>query len=149
MEMKRPLEIELVIPVRTYDIDYGGVVSNIVYIRWLEDMRTQMICEHISQAKQLEDGFAAVAASTHIEYKRPLRLLDQPIGRMWLADLGRVRWKVQAEIELNGQVVTKAEQTGAFVSLATLRPITPPLEFSLLWQKHLERENLIGAREGV
>lgn len=134
--MKRPLEIELAIAVRTYDIDYGGVVSNIVYIRWLEDMRTKMICQYISQAKQLQDGFAAVVASTHIEYKRPLRLLDEPVGRMWLEDLGKIRWTVRAEIELNGQIVTKAEQTGAFVSLATLRPIEPPLEFSSLWHKH-------------
>ena len=25
------------LPIRTYDIDFAGIVSNIVFIRWLED----------------------------------------------------------------------------------------------------------------
>ncbi|MBT4500790.1 MAG: hypothetical protein HOC74_23880 [Gemmatimonadetes bacterium] len=35
----RTLEIEIELLVRTYDIDFAGVVSNIVYLRWLEDLR--------------------------------------------------------------------------------------------------------------
>ena len=27
------------LPIRTYDIDFSGIVSNIVFIRWLEDLR--------------------------------------------------------------------------------------------------------------
>ena len=27
------------LPIRTYDIDFAGIVSNIVFIRWLEDLR--------------------------------------------------------------------------------------------------------------
>ncbi len=36
---QRVMEVNLSFPVRTYDIDFAGVVSNIVYIRWLEDLR--------------------------------------------------------------------------------------------------------------
>jgi len=37
----RPFLIEVPLPVRTYDIDFAGIVSNIVYIRWLEDLRLE------------------------------------------------------------------------------------------------------------
>ncbi|MEI2691642.1 MAG: hypothetical protein V9H69_18825 [Anaerolineae bacterium] len=42
----QPLEITLSIAVRTYDIDFASIVSNIVYIRWLEDLRLQMLAEY-------------------------------------------------------------------------------------------------------
>jgi acyl-CoA thioesterase FadM len=35
----KPLSVELSLNVNTYDIDVAGHVNNIVYIRWLEDMR--------------------------------------------------------------------------------------------------------------
>jgi len=38
-EDKKILLIEKEIKVATYDIDFAGIVSNISYIRWLEDLR--------------------------------------------------------------------------------------------------------------
>ena len=35
---QKPLEVSLNLPIKTYDIDFAGIVSNIVYIRWLEDL---------------------------------------------------------------------------------------------------------------
>ncbi len=37
--------IERDLPIRTYDIDFAGIVSNIVYVRWLEDLRLAMMEE--------------------------------------------------------------------------------------------------------
>jgi hypothetical protein len=31
------------LPIRTYDIDFAGIVSNIVFIRWLEDLRLGLL----------------------------------------------------------------------------------------------------------
>ena len=31
------------LPIRTYDIDFAGIVSNIVFIRWLEDLRLALL----------------------------------------------------------------------------------------------------------
>lgn len=39
----RPFELEIVLSVQTYDIDFAGIVSNIVYVRWLEDMRLKIM----------------------------------------------------------------------------------------------------------
>ena len=35
MTQQRPLHVELPITVKTYDIDFLGIVSNIAYVRWL------------------------------------------------------------------------------------------------------------------
>src|SRR5271156_3261879 len=39
-ECSKPCLSESDLAVRLYDIDFNGHVSNIVYIRWLEDIRT-------------------------------------------------------------------------------------------------------------
>src|SRR5207253_8763934 len=122
----RPLEVELARPVRTYDIDFAGVVSNIVYVRWLEDLRLKFLDEHLPMQPLIEQGCTPILASTQIEYRRPIRLFDRPVGRMWMRKAGRVRWTLEAEIVVEGQPAATALQTGAFVELATLRPMRLP-----------------------
>jgi acyl-CoA thioester hydrolase len=122
----RALEVELPFRVGTYDIDFAGVVSNIVYIRWLEDLRLKLLDEFLPLQEQVENGLSPVLASTRIEYRRPIRLFDRPLGRMWMTQAGRVRWTVEAEILVDGQAAATAVQTGAFVSLTKLRPVPLP-----------------------
>lgn len=124
--LPRPLEVELPLRVGTYDIDFAGVVSNIVYIRWLEDLRLQLLDEYLPLQEQVEHGLSPILASTRIEYRRPIRLFDRPLGRMWMTRIGRVRWTVEAEILVEDQTAATAVQTGAFVDLATLRPVALP-----------------------
>jgi len=128
MQVNRPLEVEIAIPVRTYDIDFVGIVSNIVYIRWLEDLRLKFLDEHWQLDKQIEQGYAPILAGTEIEYKRPIKLIDKVIGRLWLSNLGRLKWTVQAEILSNYEVAATATQKGAFISLQNNRPIPIPEE---------------------
>jgi acyl-CoA thioester hydrolase len=45
MSSSQMMLVELELPIRTYDIDFAGIVSNIVYIRWLEDLRIQMLAQ--------------------------------------------------------------------------------------------------------
>ncbi|MFN6569068.1 thioesterase family protein [Dendronalium sp. ChiSLP03b] len=135
----RPLEVELTIPVRTYDIDFAGIVSNIVYIRWLEDLRLKFLDEHWQIDKQIEQGYVPILAGTEIEYKRPIKLIDQVIGRLWLNNLGRLKWTVQAEILSNNELAAVATQKGAFVNLQNGRPIAIPEE---LQKKYLEYQQV-------
>ncbi|WP_292708926.1 MULTISPECIES: thioesterase family protein [unclassified Nostoc] len=108
--LHRPLEVVLEIPVRTYDIDFMGIVSNIVYIRWLEDLRLKFLDEHWHLNQQIDKGYAPVIAGTEIEYKRPIKIIDQVIGRLWLSNLGRLKWTVQAEILSNNELAAVASQ---------------------------------------
>ncbi len=139
----RTLEVVLAIPVRTYDIDFMGIVSNIVYIRWLEDLRLKFLDEHWQLNQQMEQGYTPILAGTEIEYKRPIKIIDEVIGRLWLSNLGRLKWTVQAEILSNNELAAVATQKGGFVSLQNNRLIPIPEE---LQKKYLEgqKENLRG-----
>ncbi len=137
--LHRPLEVMLEIPVRTYDIDFMGIVSNIVYIRWLEDLRLKFLNEHWQLNQQIEQGYAPVLAGTEIEYKRPIKIIDQVIGRLWLSNLGRLKWTVKAEILSNNELAAVASQKGGFVSLQNNRLIAIPEE---LQKKYLENQNV-------
>ncbi|MBN3887720.1 MAG: acyl-CoA thioesterase [Nostoc sp. JL31] len=133
--LHRPLEVVLAIPVKTYDIDFMGIVSNIVYIRWLEDLRLKFLDEHWQLNQQIEQGYTPIIAGTEIEYKRPIKIIDQVIGRLWLSGLGRLKWTVQAEILSNNELAAVASQKGSFVSLQNNRLIPIPEE---LQKKYLQ-----------
>lgn len=121
--------VDLQFKVQTYDIDFAGIVSNQVYIRWLEDLRLELLDTFAPLGDQLERGYVPVLVSTEITYKRALRLFDRPRGRLWMADMGRVRWTLDALITNDGVVAASARHVCAFVDTATLRPRPVPSEF--------------------
>ena len=122
----RPLLVRLSLTVRTYDIDFAHIVHNRVYIRWLEDLRQELIAAHYSMKTALADGRSPILTRTEIDYKWPTRFGDEVLGQMWLADLQRTKWLVMAEIRANGRLAATARQTGYFADLATLRPVRIP-----------------------
>lgn len=122
-----PYQIVLPIAVRTYDIDFAGIVSNIVYIRWLEDLRLQMLAEFFPLDTAMHvKGIAPVLLRSEINYKRAIRLFDPVQGRMWLAEAGPVRQVLQAEFTVNGVLHAAASQTTCFIDLASGRPVATP-----------------------
>ncbi|MCF4967869.1 acyl-CoA thioesterase [Nostoc sp. CMAA1605] len=138
-QSSRALEVVMTIPIKTYDIDFMGIVSNIVYIRWLEDLRLKFLEEHFHLEKQLQQGYAPILAGTEIEYKRPIKLNYQVVGRLWLSNLSRLKWTVQAEIIANEELAALAIQKGAFVNLDSNRPIPIPEE---LKQKYYQFQQI-------
>ena len=120
--------VEMPLAVASYDIDYGGVVSNIVYVRWLEDMRHAVLQGLYPFERQLRERQAPAVVETRIRYLRPVRLLDKPTGRMHIVGVAGVRLSFQAEILVDGAVVTSGEQTCVFVNLDTGRPMRVPKE---------------------
>jgi acyl-CoA thioester hydrolase len=123
---RKPLEIELHLPVKTYDIDFAGIVSNIVYVRWLEDLRLEMLNNFFPLAEQLENGIAPIVMQTTIDYKQAIKIVDRPIGKMWIESLASLRWIVGAEISTGGKTSAIAQQTGIFVNLENNKPIRIP-----------------------
>jgi acyl-CoA thioester hydrolase len=126
IQQRKPLEIELQLPVKTYDIDFAGIVSNIVYVRWLEDLRLEMLSNFFPLAEQLENGIAPIIMQTTIDYKQSIQMADRPIGKMWIESLASLRWVVGAEILIAGKISAIAQQTGIFVNLQTKKPIRIP-----------------------
>ena len=133
----RLLQVELPFVVKTYDVDYARIVHNAVYIRWLEDLRLQIMKEHFPLEDQLSDHQSPVLAKTEITYHRPLRLFDQAIGRMWVSELGKARWEVRAEICRGEMVAASARQTGYFMDIEHYRPIRIPAALRDKWEAAL------------
>lgn len=120
--------------VMTYDIDFAGIVSNMSYIRWLEDLRNLFAEQALSIGDALQRGIAPALMRTEIDYLAPVRFPDTLTGRMWLGEHGRSKWGLAAEFQSQGmgQVVARARQTGVFVALQTLRPVRLPEEYRSL-----------------
>ena len=120
--------------VMTYDIDFAGIVSNISYVRWLEDLRNLFAEQALSIGDALRRGIAPALIHTEIDYLAPVRFPDIVIGRMWLAEHGRSKWELAAEFQSQGtgQIVARARQTGVFIALETLRPVRLPEEYQSL-----------------
>lgn len=123
----KPFQVTLNFTVRTYDIDFVGIVSNIVYIRWLEDLRLQALAEHFPLDTAINElGISPVLLRTEIDYLRPIRLFDPVVGVLWAAEIGRVRQVLQAEFRVHGDLHASARQTTCFIDLKTGRPVRTP-----------------------
>jgi acyl-CoA thioester hydrolase len=118
--------VERAFPPRTYDIDFAGVVGNIVYIRWLEDLRLALMEGIYPIERALADDIAPVLLSTSIAYEKPVTIHDPLVGRMWVPTMERIRWHVAAEFTVGAQLHARAEQVGIFIRLSTRKPVPPP-----------------------
>jgi acyl-CoA thioester hydrolase len=134
---KQPFEVEIRFPVRTYDIDFAGIVNNIVYVRWLEDLRLEMLAHHFPLDEQLNNGIAPVIVQTKIDYKQSIKISDAPIGRMWMKAMESLRWTVNAVIVIDDKVAALGEQVGIFVDLQNNKPIRMPERLKQTYQELL------------
>ncbi|MCL4870514.1 MAG: acyl-CoA thioesterase [Anaerolineae bacterium] len=132
--MGKPFLIELPITVKTYDIDFLNIVHNMVYIRWLEDLRFQMLADYLPLESLLADGISPVLLKTEIEYRWAVRLGDPVVGQMWMAELQNTRWILEAEISVGDKIAAWARQTGFFADLKTVRPARMPKALREQWQ---------------
>lgn len=122
----RPVAVSLPIKVQTYDIDFAGHVNNGVYVRWLEDLRMELLRVYYPMEKLVEAGMFPVLHSTFITYKRSIGLFDAPVANMWCTELGRATLRLEAEFVVNGNVCAHAVQRGILLKLGTTSPARIP-----------------------
>src|SRR5262245_24072236 len=122
------------LPILTYDIDFAGIVSNIVFIRWLEDLRLALLDQAYPLIRALAEDVAPILLATRINYRRPVRIADPLVGRIRVAGFGRVRWRLAAEFRVTGELHAEVEQEGLFMRLSICRPIVIP-EPIRLWHR--------------
>lgn len=133
MTVERPFLTTLPITVKTYDVDFAMIVHNAVYIRWLEDLRTQLLADYLPIEEIIAGGVSPILTRTEIDYKWPVRLGDAVNGRMWVSDLSKTRWTVQAELTVGEKICAAAMQLGYFANLKTLRPARIPEKLQQAW----------------
>jgi len=132
---RRYLLILKEVKVASYDIDFVGIVSNISYIRWLEDLRLAWLEKYFSLTKQMEAGFIPILLETHIQYQHAIRMSDKVKGIMWVSRLHSHKWKVKAEFVVNEKVMAIAEQKGVFIDQVQWRPIRIPEELKEIYRR--------------
>lgn len=125
-------QLEVPFVAASYEIDYAGIVSNQVYLRWLEDMRTAFMARWLTLEEAFTRGQVPVLTRTEIDYKLPLRLGERALGRMWAGEMGRVTGQIASEIRRaqDGRVCARALQVVAFVDSRNGRPTRFPVDFA-------------------
>ncbi len=112
--------------VGTYDIDFAGHVSNIVYLRWFEALRLKIFEKHYPLKQLMDDGYLPIITSHFIEYKRAVKLFDSPRGHMWIDSISKARVKFRGEVRVDGEVATQAIHEGIFLSSENMKPTKIP-----------------------
>ncbi|CDR52593.1 acyl-CoA thioesterase [Staphylococcus schweitzeri] len=123
------LVAEKEIEVNGYDIDAMGVVSNIVYIRWFEDLRTVFINQHMNYSTMINQGISPILMKTEAEYKVPVTIHDKPIGLIYLVKASKMKWVFKFEIVSQSGVHCIGTQTGGFYRLSDKKITRVPQVF--------------------
>ena len=119
-------QLQRPIAVQGYDIDFAGVVSNIVYVRWLEDLRVALLEDVWPLRSQLQSGKLPVVVHNDISYQRSVRLQDSLQGHIWLSALGESKLVFQAMFCVGEACAVSAQQTCVCVDIAKQTSIPVP-----------------------
>jgi acyl-CoA thioester hydrolase len=122
----RPMLIEKEIRINAYDIDVMGIVSNIVYIRWFEDLRLVFLDQYYPYTEMMQSQISPILLKTEVEYKASLTMFDKPVGRCWLVEMGKSKWEMAFEISAGPKIYCTGKQTGCFYHLGRRKPIRVP-----------------------
>ncbi len=116
--------------VKTYDIDFAGVVSNLVYVRWLEDLRMSYLSSAMSLEALVAQKLFPTLVHTAINYRGPVRFPDHVRGEMRLVETGKTSLTLEAVFRSlrTGDVVADARQVGLILDANTGRPALVPKE---------------------
>jgi acyl-CoA thioester hydrolase len=122
----RPLLLERNIKVKGYDIDVMGIVNNIVYVRWFEDLRHYFLDMYWPYADMLGQNQSPILSKLEIEYKYPLTILEHPVGRIWVSSLSRAKWEMGFEIITGKKLNCIGKQSGYIYDLRRKKPVAIP-----------------------
>ncbi len=122
-------KISINLEVYTYQIDFAGHMSNIVYIEWMEIARIKLL-EAIGLPTQAiaKAGFIPVLVHTEISYQKPLYLGDQVQVDLWLEELKNASAIMAVQMTNQaGEIAAAGRQKGIFLDTVTQRPkrLTP------------------------
>jgi acyl-CoA thioester hydrolase len=117
-----------------YDLDWMGIVSNLSYIRWLEDIRSRLLdISPYPMQRLMREKLSPALFTTHVDY------ISAYIGtqgglievQVTAGDkMGRSRWELLYQFRHlpSGKHLANAMQLGCFVHLPEVRPARIPAE---------------------
>ena len=132
MEVPDQCRISTEVRVMYFDTDAGGVVHNIVYLRFIEIARTYLAIQMGMSFAEIErTGIHPVVTRTEIDYKRPAKLGDELRVDGRIVEWGGVRFLVEFEVvrPSDGALLVKCRQALALVKMPEGRPVRLPEGF--------------------
>ena len=131
--------ISFELPIYTYQIDFLGHVSNIVYVQWMEIGRHRLLEDMGLPIDRIAgEGIVPVLVYTEIDYRTPLFLGDRVRLDMWLSELRHASARIEFRFHRNGETLTAlGSQRGLFVHRETMRPYRMPREFREAFEPYL------------
>lgn len=129
--------------VRYGETDQMGYCYYGNYAQYLEVGRVEALRLLGRTYKQLEEeGFMLPVSDFHISYKNPAKYDDLLTITTRIISLEGVRLLFHYEItNENQQIICKAETTLVFVNKTTMRPCSPPDDFTTILQQFQVLEN--------
>ena len=134
--MEQPIpdncRISTEVRVMYFDTDAGGVVHNIVYLRFIETARTLLAIQMGMDFAEIErTGIHAVVSRTEIDYKRPAKLGDVLRIEGRVVEWSGVRFWVEFEVirPSDSALLVKCRQALALVQMPAGKPVRLPEGF--------------------
>ena len=115
-----------------FDTDAGGVVHNIVYLRFIETARTLLAIQMGMDFAEIErTGIHAVVSRTEIDYKRPAKLGDILRVEGRVVEWSGVRFWVEFEVirSADSALLVTCRQALALVQMPAGKPVRLPAGF--------------------
>jgi acyl-CoA thioester hydrolase len=142
--MQSMQKITVNLEVYTYQIDFAGHVSNIVYIQWMEIARIKLLeAIGLPTHEIAKAGFIPVLVHTEISYKQPLYLGDRVQVDLWLEELKNASAIMAFQMmNQSGAIAAEGLQKGIFLDTVTQRPKRLTPEHRSLFQPYLHHSHV-------
>lgn len=134
---KTPAMIQEKLPIRAYDIDAMGYVSNIVYIRWFEDLRHHFLDKYYPFARMMNDRVSPVIIHSEADYLHHLSIFDKPEGICRLRSYSFTKWVMDLEVFQGDKVHCRGIQKGYFIDLERHKPTPVPQAMKQILEEEL------------
>lgn len=132
MEIPDSCRISTPVRVMYFDTDAGGVVHNIVYLRFIETARTLLAMQMGMNFEEINrTQIHPVVTRTEIDYKKPARLGDEICVNGRLVEWSGIRFWVEFEVvrPVDNALLVKCRQTLALVKMPEGLPVRLPPGF--------------------
>jgi len=110
--------------VYTYQIDYVGHLSNIIYIEWMEIGRTKLLEEiGLPLDKLALKGIAPILVQTDIRYKKALYVNEKVKIEIWISEITNASVIMKFNFyNSKGKLAAFGSQRGLFIHRDTVKP---------------------------
>jgi len=115
-----------------FDTDAGGVVHNIVYLRFIETARTMLAIQMGMSFEEIaRTGIHPVVTRTEADYKRPAKLGEELRIEGRVTEWSGIRFWVEFDVlrAADSVLLVACRQALALVDVSTGKPVRLPAGF--------------------